>query len=382
MLTSRPTTSISDIRRLAGRLSGRDVPKLGVYASDLDTVVRGCRRSSLAALKAIRVEVGLGETMDVLDSSRSEADRSTHTDDLAALESVAALHPDVATFETWLRGALNRTAGDGPVVLLSTIHRIKGREWGHVVIFDASRGLFPHRLGSDEEGERRVFHVALTRARTQVVALADEEAPSIFLAELDGSRPRPAPQPQDAADLRQRRQSRRGSSAGAPRDRRGPRGVSVFPDVLLPTVEAVPGLVVKDRGNRGTVTEVTAEAAILAIGAARVRVALGSDVRVDGQTVTLVGPGMGAGAGVPRGNAAGSGKAGEAETALRSWRSALASKEAVPAYVILKDAELADIAARNPGTLAELARCRGIGQIRLERWGDEILAVLESAHPG
>ncbi len=29
MLTSRPTTSITDIRRLAGRLSGRDVPKLG-----------------------------------------------------------------------------------------------------------------------------------------------------------------------------------------------------------------------------------------------------------------------------------------------------------------------------------------------------------------
>ncbi len=193
MLTSRPTTSISDIRRLAGRLSGRDVPKLGVYASDLDTVVRGCKRSSLAALKAIRLEVGLGETMDVLDSSRSEADRSTHTDDLAALESVAALHPDVTTFEPWLREALTRTAGQGPLVLLSTIHRIKGREWDHVIIFDASRGLFPHRLGNDEEGERRVFHVALTRARTQVVALADVDAPSIFLAELDGTRVRPAP---------------------------------------------------------------------------------------------------------------------------------------------------------------------------------------------
>jgi superfamily II DNA helicase RecQ len=156
----------------------------------------------------------------------------------------------------------------------------------------------------------------------------------------------------------------------------------VFPDVLLRTVEAVPGLVVEDRGNRGTVTEVTAESAILAMGAARVRVALGSDVRVDGQTVTLVGPGMGAGGRGGPGNAPGGDEPGEAETALRSWRSALASKEAVPAYVILKDAELAGIAARDPATLAELARCRGIGQIRLERWGDEILAVLESARPG
>jgi DNA helicase-2/ATP-dependent DNA helicase PcrA len=382
MLTSRPTTSITDIRRLASRLSGRDVPKLGTYASDLQTVAKACGRSTLAALRAIRIEVGLGETMDVLDSSRSEADRSTHADDLAALEAVAALHPEVATFESWLREVLTRAPGEGSLVLLSTIHRIKGREWDHVIIFDASRGLFPHRLSNDEEGERRVFHVALTRARNQVVALADEEAPSIFLTELDGTRVRSAPQPSDEAELRQHRPSRRGQSGGAPRDRRRPGTVSVFPDVMLPTVEAVPGLAVEERGNHGTVIEVTAESAILAIGAARVRVALGSDVRVDGKTVTLVAPGTGMGAGSARGDAAGSDEPGDSETALRVWRSALAAKEAVPAYVILKDVELVDIAARNPATFAQLARCRGIGQIRLERWGDEILAVLESARPG
>jgi hypothetical protein len=66
------------------------------------------------------------------------------------------------------------------------------------------------------------------------------------------------------------------------------------------------------------------------------------------------------------------------EEALRTWRPAMARKEAVPAYVILKDTELAAIAGRDPRTLAELASCRGIGQIRLERWGDEILAVLDA----
>jgi DNA helicase-2/ATP-dependent DNA helicase PcrA len=368
MLTSRPTTSITDIRRLAGRLSGRDVPKLGVYAGDLDTVVRGCTRSSLAALKAIRVEVGLGETMDVLDSSRSEADRSTHTDDLAALESVAGLHPDVATFEPWLREVLSRTAAEGPSVLLSTIHRIKGREWDHVIIFDASRGLFPHRLGNDEEGERRVFHVALTRARRQVVTLADAEAPSIFLSELDGTRVRPSsPASVDAGRAGAPEQRTNGNS----RTRRATKGKGsrVFAEITLPTVEAVPGLVVDDRGTVGTVIEVTAEAAILSAGTVRLKVALGTDVRVDGRTVTLVAPGSAA---------AGA----EAEKALRAWRSALASQEAVPAYVILKDTELAGIAARDPATLAELAACRGMGQIRLERWGDEILAVLDTARAG
>jgi DNA helicase-2/ATP-dependent DNA helicase PcrA len=377
MLTSRPTTSVIDIRRLAGRLSGRDVPKLGTYAGDLETVARGCGKSTLAALRAIRVEVGLGDTMDVLDASRSEADRSTHADDLAALESVAALHPDVATFESWLRTVLGRSSASGPSVLLSTVHRIKGREWGHVVIFGASRGLFPHRLGNDEEGERRVFHVALTRARAQVVALADEDAPSIFLAELDGSRARPtarAAAEARAAELENGRRAAGAPTRGGRRAAAGkpvrPGAEAVFRDVGLPTVEAVPGLVVEDRGSVGRIVEVTAETAIMSVGAVRMKVALGTDVRVDGQSVTLVGPGGAKGAGA---------EPTASEQALRTWRSAMASHDAVPAYVILKDAELIGIANQDPETLAELANCRGMGQIRLERWGDEILAVLEAA---
>ena len=113
MLSERSVTSVGDIRRLADRLSGRDVPKLLDYADSVDSVVVACRKSAAAALRAIRVQVGLGETMDVLDSSRREADRSTHADDLLALESVAHLHPDVATFETWLRGVLERATGRG-----------------------------------------------------------------------------------------------------------------------------------------------------------------------------------------------------------------------------------------------------------------------------
>jgi len=42
------------------------------------------------------------------------------------------------------------------------------------------------------------------------------------------------------------------------------------------------------------------------------------------------------------------------------------------------------IAERNPTDLRALGRCRGMGPIRLERWGDEILGVLEgvSGPPG
>jgi DNA helicase II / ATP-dependent DNA helicase PcrA len=383
MLTSRSTTSIADIRRLAGRLSGRDAPKLEAYATDLETVAKACGRASTAALKAIRVDLGLGETMDVLDGSRKEADRSTHADDLTALESVAALHPEVTTFETWLRQVLVRTPLNGPLVLLSTVHRIKGREWGHVLIFGASQGHFPHRLANDEEDERRVFHVALTRARTQVVALADAEAPSMFLAELDGSRVRASSgraANKGTANLDAENSDRSSNGTDPGRLAQGPRGGSgrrrtdAPRQVSLPTVEATPGLVVEDRGSTGTIVEVTAAVAVLSIGAVTIEVAFGSDVRVNGKRVTLVGPAVGLIDGM----------AGTAnvEEALRTWRLAKARKVAVPAYVILKDSDLAAIVERDPRTLADLASCRGIGQIRLERWGDEILAVLDAARPG
>ncbi|MGH9091183.1 MAG: ATP-dependent helicase, partial [Acidimicrobiales bacterium] len=194
MLTRGSATSVRDIRRLAGRLSGRDVPKLEAYARDLDRLAAACRRSAGQALRCVRLEIGLGDTMEVLDASHREADRSTHADDLVALESVAALHPDPATFEHWLRTVLAHPSEvPGSRVLLSTVHRIKGREWDRVVVFGASAGQFPHRLSDDEEGERRVFHVAITRGREQVAVVAAEDAPSPFVAELDGSRPhRPA----------------------------------------------------------------------------------------------------------------------------------------------------------------------------------------------
>ena len=185
MLTERRETSIDGIRGLAGRLSGRDVPKLLDYADSIESVAAATPISTGAVVKAIRFEVGLGETMDVLDSSRRAADRSTHADDLQALESLAGLHPDAATFETWLRSLLERGSPEGPAVHLSTIHKIKGREWPFVVIYGASKGLFPHRLSDDEEEERRVFHVALTRAIRQVLVLSDTDDPSPFVAEFE-----------------------------------------------------------------------------------------------------------------------------------------------------------------------------------------------------
>jgi len=367
MLSERSVTSVAEIRRLAGRLSGRDVPKLSEYADAIDSVVGACRTSTAAALRAIRVQVGLGETMDVLDSSRREADRSTHADDLLALESVAALHPNVATFEPWLRGVLERPPAEGPAVLLSTIHKIKGREWEHVVLYGASRGLLPHRLSDDEEGERRVFHVALTRAIRQVLVLADADEPSPFVAELDGSRPHtplsPAPRVGRSAEGAHRDRSEP-SRAGPRRERRS----ASRPAPTTPAVAAAVGLVLEHGGHTGAIVDLTDAAAVIKVGDSHLKVAFGSDVRVDGTTVMLRSPGA----------EPGLDSAQAYEGALREWRSEASKRATVPAYVVLNDSELVGIAARRPATLAELARCKGMGPVRLERWGDELLSILNA----
>ncbi len=62
--------------------------------------------------------------------------------------------------------------------------------------------------------------------------------------------------------------------------------------------------------------------------------------------------------------------------ALRDWRLARARADEVPAYVVFNDRTLAELVARTPRTLAELAAVPGIGPAKLERYGPELLARL------
>jgi DNA helicase-2/ATP-dependent DNA helicase PcrA len=64
--------------------------------------------------------------------------------------------------------------------------------------------------------------------------------------------------------------------------------------------------------------------------------------------------------------------------ALRRWRRERATEDAVPAYVVAHDTTLAAIAEDRPRSLPALRRIRGMGPAKLERYGPEILAVIES----
>ena len=65
--------------------------------------------------------------------------------------------------------------------------------------------------------------------------------------------------------------------------------------------------------------------------------------------------------------------------ALKAWRAERARADAVPAYVIAHDATLRAIAEERPASTAALRRVKGMGPARLERYGDEILAILARA---
>jgi ATP-dependent DNA helicase RecQ len=64
---------------------------------------------------------------------------------------------------------------------------------------------------------------------------------------------------------------------------------------------------------------------------------------------------------------------------LRNWRRLTANEHDVPAYVILHDSTLREIAARKPGTLAELSGIPGIGARKLDTYGAAILNVLAAS---
>jgi ATP-dependent DNA helicase RecQ len=63
---------------------------------------------------------------------------------------------------------------------------------------------------------------------------------------------------------------------------------------------------------------------------------------------------------------------------LRTWRAATAKEQGVPAYVVFHDATLREIATSVPTTLDELSAVSGVGVVKRERYGPQLLAALRT----
>lgn len=177
--------SVVDMFKLAGRLNNeRDVDRLMEYSADIQTMQKLVQNGASTSDVVITLvdEIGLAGSVAGLDATRRGMNRSAQGDDLTAIKHLAALHDDIATFESWLRTALSAQRSLGGVTL-STVHRVKGQEWPHLVVHHADAEQYPHRLAEDVEEERRLFHVAITRASTHATIITGPD-PSPFVAEL------------------------------------------------------------------------------------------------------------------------------------------------------------------------------------------------------
>jgi DNA helicase II / ATP-dependent DNA helicase PcrA len=212
-------------------------------------------------------------------------------------------------------------------------------------VLGAHDGLMPHALADDVEEERRIFHVAITRGDTAVEIIADATARRPFLDELAAPAPvRPA--------------------------RAGTQPATAEPGRGRSTIDAELGLQVEFAGSNGAIVELRADGAVLEEpGGTRVVIPYGERVEQDGRRAQLV-----------RGRTAAVTHASPALVeALKAWRKQRAASDNVPAYIVLSDAHLEGIADRRPESLAALSECTGIGPTKLERYGDEIIAVIADA---
>ncbi|MCB0976209.1 MAG: ATP-dependent DNA helicase UvrD2 [Acidimicrobiales bacterium] len=209
-LERRASWSVSGVRSIADQVPDKEAAKVQRLADDLQAVLDAADAGTTRdVLEVIRDDGGLGSAMGMLDRAGG-GQGSSHLDDLEGLLAVADLHPDPAGFEEWLRDRFGREH-DPDGVTLSTIHRVKGREWDQVAVFGVQSGVMPHRLSDDVEEERRILHVGITRGRRRVAVLGDVSRRSRFLDELTGSAPRRIqPSHERVAAARAQRREKRG----------------------------------------------------------------------------------------------------------------------------------------------------------------------------
>ena len=338
-------SSPDGMRQLAARLrEPRDATVVESFAADIDLLAGRAAAGATTAelLDHLNHGVGLGRTIATLDHGRHGMNRAAQGDDLDALAALATLQPDPGRFPRWLQEALRRPSADRAGVTLATVHRVKGQEWPVVVVHHADDQQFPHRLSEDDEEERRVFHVALTRAKERALVVATT-TPTPFLAELLTDPPAELLEATRPAAVREVPR-RVATSSGSRGERDSP--------FRKGTVLAVPGQVLADQGQQWQIVSADAgEVRATSASSRGTRVfRLGSSVvTAGGRRGTLQAPT----------SDDPSPAVAVIDDQLRVVRRVLAAGK--PAYTVVSDATIEAIAVAQPRSLDALATIKGIG---------------------
>jgi len=255
---------------------------------------------------------------------------------LAALaEEFAAGHPEAGLAE-FVRELEDRaTVQHAPVVdgvTLASLHSAKGLEWDAVLLVGLTEGLLPISYAETPdqvEEERRLLYVGVTRARERLRL-------SWALARAPGGRA--SRRPSRFLDaLREAQEARSGGGGGS---------------------------VVRGRGGRSGSGGGGEDGK-------RVRRSGPVRCRVCGRSlIEAVERKLGRCADCPS----------DLDEALferlREWRSVRAAEQSLPAYCVFTDATLTAIAESRPTDRPGLAGIPGVGSTKLDRYADEVLALL------
>lgn len=191
-----------------GVLTGNAATKVASFRALLARIAQAIARMKASdavrfALKESGLEASLAESKDEVDRLQNILElvgHATRYDELPAPEGVERLLEDASLMTD--QDELDLPAGKAgerkEAVTLMTIHASKGLEFNAVFITGLEHGLFPSAHEHDErdnEEERRLFYVALTRAKKYVyLTLAgsrlkygtrERTIPSAFLADID-----------------------------------------------------------------------------------------------------------------------------------------------------------------------------------------------------
>ena len=351
---------IRSIFYLADRIKDeRTSERVAGFAGDVHRLWVLARKgaNTVRLLEAVR-DLGVGSSLEQrLDASRRLVDRSAHGDDLRALLSVAHLHEDPTGFKDWLTSQLSSRTEQGvrsgvesdtdtarrewsSGVRLSTIHRVKGMEWPHVIVFAASDGLMPHRLSSDAEGERRVFHVAITRCSESLLIITDGPD-SPYLAELTQQ----APVFEEPAD---------------PKQLGGNGGESVDPKW-------------RSKGSSGGVSGVTSEPVA---SSSESQLSIGDGGGASGVESVGSRRSKGSGGGASDGSVSLSSGEKVLYERLREWRLERSRADDVPAFVVFSNKVMTELVCRRPVTDEALLEVPGIGPAKLADYGSDLKRLL------
>ena len=287
--------------------------------------VGGSTPARTGAVAAVRhVLAGLGLTPEAPSAGGAMRER---WESLAALAQLAedhfAAHPDatLADFAAELTGRASlqhAPALDG--VTIASLHAAKGLEWDAVFLPTLVDGVMPIIYASTPEAveeERRLLYVGVTRARERLLL-------SWSLARSPGGRRSRRPSP--FLEPLYRQNGSRGRSRPGYADVRGG-GTG-----RRPAVSRAPACSVCGRALSG--------AAERKLGRCETCPAHCDEA--------LLGR-------------------------LKEWRLAAAREHKVPAYVVFTDVTLRVIAERQPRSEAELVAVPGVGRVKLDRYGADVL---------